>query len=145
MSFANTWKRRLQGEGLSGADNHPRRPARFLTEEEVCRYVDEQLHDGLPADWSHHRDAQLLQWRIAPRVCQANALDEDYVLEVTGDYRLFILYYDNAPSGCEGISHSLWTAVVITSEHLSECSLAQAVTHLIQHMDRYRLNIWTLT
>ena len=44
-----------------------------------------------------------------------------------------------------GSCDSLWTAVVITSEHLSECSLAQAVTHLIQHMDRYRLNIWTLT
>jgi len=130
---------------MSHANNPPRRSSRFRTEEEACRYVDDQLRDGLPPDWVYHKEKHSLEWHIAPRERKASPLGEGYVLQVSGDYHLFILYYGNAPSGFAGISHSLWTAVVITSERLSDCSLAQAVTHLITHSDRFRQNIWTLT
>ena len=145
MGFAKTWKRWLEGRSTSDSNSLPRRQSRFQTDAEVRNYVDEQLTNGLPSDWSYHRDRHSLQWRIEPRVRKTNSLDDDYVLEVSGDYRLFILYYGNSSSGCGGISHGLWTAMVIGSERLSDYSLAEAVTHLINNIDHFPLNMWSLT
>jgi hypothetical protein len=137
-----TWLQRL---GLFNANDPPCRSSRFGTEQEACRYVDDQLRNGLPPEWTYHKGMPALQWRIEPRELRGNSLDEGYILEVSGDYRFFILYYGNAPAGCHGISHSLWTAAVINSERLADCSLAKAVNHLIAHPDRFPQNIWSLT
>jgi len=126
---------------MPDSDALPRRQPRFQTGVEVQRYVDDQLTNGLPSNWSYRRGQHPLEWHIEPRVRTDKVAGfVDYILEVSGDYRLFILYYGNTDAGC--CIRYLSTAMVMTSEHLSEYSLTKAVTHIIEHC---QLNTWGLT
>lgn len=139
--FGKTWKRWLQRGDRPNPDGLPRRQPRFQTDEEVQRYVDNQLTNGLPSNWSYRRGRRSLKWHIEPRVRTDKVAGfVVYILEVSSDYRLFVLYYGNTDAGC--CFHRLSTAMVMPSEYLSEYSLIKAVTHVIDHC---KLNRWGLT
>ncbi|HAB15871.1 MAG TPA: hypothetical protein DCE44_05420 [Verrucomicrobiales bacterium] len=121
------------------------KPSRFRTADEVCLYVDDQLTETLPSDWKCQRKGSKLEWSIEPKVRAQNSLEDDYILEVSGDYRFFILYFGNSSSGIDGVGQAMLTAVVLTSEALSSCSLASAVKRMIEQRDYYKLNMWSLT
>lgn len=145
MGFNDAWRGwlvRLQTLG-SGGKTH--RPTRFRSDIDVCRYVQDELTRGLPADWFFRSRGGPMEWVIEPRVRSPDSLEDDYILEVSGDRRSFILYYGNAPSGYFGIHHALFTALVISAERLSSSSLADSIGHVIANRKLYPMNTWTLT
>lgn len=117
---------------------------RFRNAEGVGAYVDRELTAALPNDWAYQRITDL-EWIIAPKTRSPDSLEDDYRLDVSGDFRSFILYFGNSSAGCDYVHHSMLTAVVLRSSSLSSCSLGSAVTRMIENRDRYRLNMWTLT
>lgn len=145
MRFTQVWRSWLATllERRAGG----KRPvsSRFRSDFDVCCYVQEELTRGLPADWNFHQRGSLMEWRIEMRRHSINSLEDDYILEVSGDRRFFILYYGNAPSGGFGIHHVLYTAMVVTAERLSSISLSECIRHLLANRQRYPMNTWTLT
>ncbi|MBL9171892.1 MAG: hypothetical protein JNL10_00025 [Verrucomicrobiales bacterium] len=121
------------------------RPSRFRSADEVCRYVDDQMAAALPGDWKYQRRGGRLEWEIAPRQRDPHSCEDDYLLEVSGEYRFLILYFGNSSAGCDIVGHSMLTAVVLTSESLSSCSLGTAVQRMIERRSHFRLNMWSLT
>ena len=125
----------------SESGSQPRREAHFKSDAEVRRYVDEQLTKGLPPGWSYRGGEGCLAWHIEPCVPPAGfAGIVDYILEVSGDYRFFILYYGNTDAGVS-VCRPM-TALVMTCDHLPFCSLREAFVEVIKHQ---RPNEWGLT
>lgn len=142
MKALNRWFQRL---GAGVADPPVRKAPRFENEREVCRYVEDQLRDGLPQAWTHRKQGAALIWDLKMRERRAGSDGDGYILEVSGDYQYFIVYYGNAPGGIYSFGHSFWTAGVITSERLRQCPLSEVVAHVIKHSQDFRENNWSLT
>ena len=117
---------------------------RFRNVGEVSAYVDRELTAALPNDWAYQRNTDL-EWVIAPKTRPPDSQEDDYRLEVSGDFRTFILYFGNSSAGCDYIDTLMLTAVVLRSGSLASRSLGFAVTRMIENRDQYRLNMWTLT
>lgn len=111
----------------------------FSIPPEVVAYVHEQLSRALAEPWTFERASGApLQWRIF----RPKDDGQDYLLEVSGDLRYFLIYWGNSSAGAFGLHHALLNASVIHAAMLERFPLAESVAHVIA---RREPNWWNLT
>ena len=101
----------------------------FATDNEVIRYVEQQLKSALPVGWGIEGSG--LCWRLIPAGSPPGGLD-DFRLRVAGDRMEFILEHDNTDAGPMGLHLFLLRAHVMRLEALEYYSLADAVREVIR-------------
>ena len=115
----------------------------FRDDAELARYVEGELAKGLPAGWHFRRERDQPGWSPAWRILPPGAVSwEDYILRVSGDRLLFVLYYDNDDIGGFQLHHVLMKAKVIDGQGLDHFPLAKVVASVVGHDPPNR---WGLT
>ena len=79
-------------------------------------------------------------WLIAPDTRRENL--ENYILEVSRDRELFVLYFGNTDAGPLRLSHFLLNGKVVAAEALDRFPLADVIAEVVGHC---ALNRWGLT
>ena len=127
------------------------RQVQFADFQDLARYVEDEITRAMPEGWKFEREmpqpipgedaaaASAASWLIFPDERHRNCA---YILTVSADHSLFIIYHGNSDAGPFDLHHALRDAKVMDRVGLRFVPLSDALLHVF---DQCKPNEWGLT